>query len=395
MSDEAKTDKLHIFFSNVCISFVQGIKALSLYPKDHPETQKKVGLFFKLISRHLKQKPHISILFMHGEVVVETRPLPELSARLSKFIKQLQHIKLQRFIFQRGIDLNELVRFFEQLPPLLTKHDEADLTLEKIQENFPHILAGSIPADAGPQVTYEEFTGALQTAHKSVQSVSKQLQEMFSDLEGPIPESKVADAKETTRAIYDMTLSGELPLKVLIYRSNKDPAPYLHAINVSALSIALASKINLEESVIQDVGLGALLHDIGLHLPSTEKQSDPGSALPENQARHREHPVRGAEILLASTGLPDLVPLVAYEHHIQYNGEGYPEQKFLRDLNLASLITFITDSYDNLRRDYQGQTVLSLTEALNWMDQRMGIHYHPLLYKKFRELVKAQVDETV
>jgi hypothetical protein len=29
------------------------------------------------------------------------------------------------------------------------------------------------------------------------------------------------------------------------------------------------------------------------------------------------------------------------------------------------------------------------------MDQRLGTHYHPLLYKKFRGLVKAQVDETV
>ena len=395
MSEQAKNDKVQIFFSNVCIAFIQGIKALSLYPSDHPETKKKAELFYKLITQYLKQKPHISILFIGGEVIVENRPLPELSARLSKFIKQLETIKLQRFIFQRGIDLNEVERFLELLLPLLKGSDSADVELEKKQEDFPHILAGNIPVDAGPQVAYEEFTGALQSARKSMESLSEQLKDLFTDLDGPILESKVAEAKETTRTIYDVTLSGELPLKVLIYRQSADPDPYLHAINVSALSMALAREIDLEEPVIQDVGLGALLHDIGLHLPSSVIQTDDGVAASETQDLQLEHPVRGAEILLASSGIPDLVPLVAYEHHIQYDGQGYPEQKSLRDINLASLITFITNSYDNLRRDCPGHTVPSLTEALDWMDQRMGTHYHPLLYKKFRELVKAQVDEDV
>jgi len=395
MSEQAKNDKLNTFFSNICISFVSGIKALSLYPNDHPETQKKVGLFFKLISRYLKQRPHISILFVGGEVIVENRPLPEVSASLSQFIKQLEAIKLQRFIFQRGIDLNEVGHFLELLLPLLKNSDSVDLILEKNQDNFPHILAGSIPDDTSPQVSYEEFTGALQSARNSVRSFSEQLKDMFTGLEGPIPESKVAEAKETTRTIYDMNLSGELPLKVLFYRSNADPDPYLHAINVSATSMALAREINLDEPVIQDVGLGALLHDIGLHLPTMEKQSNKAGIPLDDEDPQREHPVHGAEILLASSGIPDLVPLVAYEHHIQYDGEGYPEQKTYRDINLASLITFITNSYDNLRRDRPGQTAHSLTEALDWMDQRIGTHYHPLLYKKFRGLVKAQVDEAV
>jgi HD-GYP domain-containing protein (c-di-GMP phosphodiesterase class II) len=86
---------------------------------------------------------------------------------------------------------------------------------------------------------------------------------------------------------------------------------------------------------------------------------------------------------------------VAYEHHIQYDGEGYPEHKTRRDCNLASMITFISNSYDNLRRERSGHKVLSLTDTLNWMDQRVDTHYHPLLYKKFRAMVKAQVNQTL
>ncbi len=93
MSEQAKKDNLEAFFTNVCLSFTQGIRVLSLYPHDHPETEKKVGLFFQLLSKYLKQRPNLSILFIEGEVVVENRPLPELSRNLSRFIEQLEAMK--------------------------------------------------------------------------------------------------------------------------------------------------------------------------------------------------------------------------------------------------------------------------------------------------------------
>jgi HD-GYP domain-containing protein (c-di-GMP phosphodiesterase class II) len=91
--------------------------------------------------------------------------------------------------------------------------------------------------------------------------------------------------------------------------------------------------------------------------------------------------------------MPDLVPLVAYEHHLHYDGGGYPKQERPRQLNLASIITCITNTYDNLRRNRPEQNALSLTDTLNWMDRQMGTHFHPLLLKQFRALVKAQAQE--
>jgi HD-GYP domain-containing protein (c-di-GMP phosphodiesterase class II) len=111
--------------------------------------------------------------------------------------------------------------------------------------------------------------------------------------------------------------------------------------------------------------------------------------------RQWEHPVRGAQILMASPGLPDVAPMVAYEHHIHFDGTGYPRQKVSRDLNMASMIVCITNSYDNLRRNRPESEAVSLTEALNWMDRRLGTWFHPLLFKKFRAMVKAQVREAI
>jgi len=324
---------------------------------------------------------------------VENTPLPELSSTLAQLIKRLETMKFQRLVFRRGVTSNEITLFLELLLPLLKNPSGADLILAKNQDRLPHILAGSLPFEAGAQLSYEELSDALQAARQSVLSFSGQLKDLFTDLEGPLSEAKVSMAKETTETIQNMVMSREIPLKILIYRRSADPDPYIHAINVSSLSIALAQQLDLEDSIIQEVGLAALLHDIGIHLSPSVSFTKTAAINLDEKKRQWDHPIRGAEILLATPGMPDLVPIVAYEHHLHYDGGGYPKQERPRELNLASMITCITNSYDNLRRNRPEQDALSLTDTLNWMDRQVGTYFHPFLFKQFRALVKAQAKE--
>jgi HD-GYP domain-containing protein (c-di-GMP phosphodiesterase class II) len=141
------------------------------------------------------------------------------------------------------------------------------------------------------------------------------------------------------------------------------------------------------------VGLAGLLHDIGLQASAPVSPAKTSTLTLDEKKLQYEHPMRGAEILLSSPGMPDLVPIVAYEHHLQYNGGGYPKQESLRHLTMASMITFITNSYDNLRRNRPKRKSLSMAEAINWMDSKAGELFHPLLLKQFRTLVKTQAQE--
>ena len=392
MTAQPKNEKLHILFTNVCVNLAAGIRALSLYPPEHPETQKKAGDLLQALTTYLQEHPTITLIFFKGEAVVENMPLPELSENLAPFIKGLEAMKLQRLVFRRGVTLKEILLFLQLLMPLLKNPKGADQAISKDQDKFPHIVAGGLPLGAAAGVSYEDLSGAPQASRHSVLSFAEQLKALFSDLGQPLSKEKVGLAKEITDAIRGMNLSGELPLKVLIYRRSPDPDPYIHAINVSALSMALAEYVELEDGQVQEVGLGALLHDIGLHIPLSKPQSNTAGVTLDEKKRQWEHPIRGAEILMASPGIPDLPPIVCYEHHLHYNGGGYPKQKRPRDLNLASLITFISDTYDNLRRTRPGRNAISLSDTLNWMDRKAGTLFHPLLLKKFRALVKAQAD---
>jgi HD-GYP domain-containing protein (c-di-GMP phosphodiesterase class II) len=230
----------------------------------------------------------------------------------------------------------------------------------------------------------------LTVARQSVLALSAHLKELFSEVDGPLSSEKVSLAKGAVETIQKMIKTRELPLKILIFQRSADPSSYVHALNVCALSMGIAEHIGLEKKWIQEIGLGTLLHDIGLYLsPSTFLSTTAVITLDEKN-RYWDHPVRGAELLLASPGIPELVPIIAYEHHLRYDGKGFPEQQRPRELNLGSMIAMIADTYDNLRRDRPEHQALSMTETLNAMNQEAGKQFHPLLFKAFRELVKAQ-----
>lgn len=395
MAEKDKNERIRSFYRDLCLSFAGCIRALSLYPEDHPETRKKLGGFFARVTKYCEKRPGLDMLFMAGEVIVENHRLPELSKTLGRLISRFEEMKFQRLVFRRGMTEDELVLFLQLILPLIKRPSGADLVIAKNQERLPHILAGALPFETGPQVSYEELSGAIESARDSVLSFSSRIKDLFAHMDGPLPGYKAAEAKEITETIRKKILSGEIPLKVLIYRRSSDPDPYIHAINVTVLSMALAEQLGVEESVIREIGLAALVHDIGLY-GGTQMDFNKSASLTLGEKRRQwEHPVRGAQILMASPGLPDVAPMVAYEHHIHFDGTGYPRQKVSRDLNMASMIVCITNSYDNLRRNRPESEAVSLTEALNWMDRRLGTWFHPLLFKKFRAMVKAQVREAV
>jgi HD-GYP domain-containing protein (c-di-GMP phosphodiesterase class II) len=390
MTETNPKDKLRDFYRELVLALVASVRSLSLYPPEHPESKKKLEGLIKRLDLYLSQRPSLTLLLLGSEVIVEDMPLPELTKLLPKLLQRLDAIHLERILFRKGLPAEELIGFLQLLVPLLQEPKDGEMVLAKNQDRLPHILAGRMPLESKPQVPLEQFVDVLKVARESMLSFSAQLKELFSDVEGPLPSDKVALAKGAADTIHKMIKAKELPLKILIFQRNADPSPYVHALNVCALSIGIAEQIGLEREWIQEIALGAILHDIGMYLaPSTFLSTTAVLSLDE-KTRYWDHPVRGAELLLASPGIPELVPIIAYEHHLHYNGKGFPAQQRPRELNLGSMIALIADTYDNLRRDRPEQKALSMTETLNTMNQGAGKDFHPLLFKAFRDLVKAQ-----
>ncbi len=160
------------------------------------------------------------------------------------------------------------------------------------------------------------------------------------------PEAARQAAEGLTRALLDkMLIDDELCIRVLAdARADRATA---HALNVAVISLLMGRVFGFGEDEMLDVGVGALLHDIGkLELPDRVRQPDPQAA-PADQALYREHVVRGVAIG-KRMGLNPGALLLIGQHHEMADGSGFPKGLNVDRMHAAARIVALVNRYDNL-----------------------------------------------
>jgi HD-GYP domain-containing protein (c-di-GMP phosphodiesterase class II) len=126
-----------------------------------------------------------------------------------------------------------------------------------------------------------------------------------------------------------------------------------------------------------------MLHDVGKMFVSPDILNKIGQLDPEEWAIMRQHPQLGAEYLLNSPGIPRLAVVTAYEHHIGYDGKGYPETPHNWQLNTCSYMTSISDVYDALRTRRSYKEPLTFGQISAIMLDNAGKSLHPEMTRSF------------
>ncbi len=120
-----------------------------------------------------------------------------------------------------------------------------------------------------------------------------------------------------------------------------------HSVNVCVLSLVVGTFEGLENEMAE-LGLGALLHDVGLtRLPRNLIRKIDGFTETERRIIE-QHPGLGAIILKQSGSLPEGARRIVLEHHERLNGSGYPCGLERPDIGHLSQIVAITDAYDSM-----------------------------------------------
>ena len=115
--------------------------------------------------------------------------------------------------------------------------------------------------------------------------------------------------------------------------------------------MAAGEALGLNAQFVHDIGLAALLHDIGKLRVPHDVLNSPGRLTDVQLAMMKKHPEDGARLLMATPRVPNLAVIVAFEHHLDANGGGYPAVPPTWKIHLASALTHIVDVYDALRSD--------------------------------------------
>lgn len=175
--------------------------------------------------------------------------------------------------------------------------------------------------------------------------------------------------EEVGELVDQMTLafleSPELTLHVMGEKAGGEEV-YFHGLNTSILSMMLAKDLGIGVDQARLLGLGALLHDIGLmDIPDRvlKKTEDLTHAEVELRKMHCEYGMR----LGQKIGLPDAALAIIYQHHEMIDASGYPKALRGNEINPLARIVALVNYYDNLCNPLDLAKALTPHEALSLM----------------------------
>ena len=163
----------------------------------------------------------------------------------------------------------------------------------------------------------------------------------------------------------------------------KDTYTKGHSASVSRYAEALARAINLPNSEVERIKLGAMLHDVGKIGIPEQILRKPTALSDEEWNIMKQHPVIGAEkVLKPNKTLHDLIPMVKF-HHEHLDGTGYPYGLKGDDIPQSARIVAIADSFHALISDRPYRKGLSVTKACEILKMGAGKQWDKDLIRQF------------
>jgi diguanylate cyclase (GGDEF)-like protein/putative nucleotidyltransferase with HDIG domain len=154
-----------------------------------------------------------------------------------------------------------------------------------------------------------------------------------------------------------------------------------HSKKVSWLAANIAQYMNLSDALVEEVRLGAILHDIGKIGVPEQVLRKPSSLTPEEYELVKSHTVMGAKILepLNVKSIQEMVR----SHHEMIDGSGYPDGLKGEIIPLSARIISVADCYDTMIHRHFYKRARSLEDALEELRRCSGTQFDPDVVEAF------------
>ena len=160
-----------------------------------------------------------------------------------------------------------------------------------------------------------------------------------------------------------------------------------HSVNSLTLMVAFANSMGYDREMQEELGVGALLHDIGmLKIPSVvlNKRSE---FTPRDIIEMKKHVEYGYNILKNTPGIPESALIMACQHHERFSGTGYPLRLVGNKINIYGQMAGIIDVYHAATTDKGYKKGIPPSKALaNILSKKTG-EFDRELVKKFVQAI--------
>ncbi len=368
--------------------FTNATRNKAIYPAGHPIIMRSSMRTFGILETLLEEKNEINIAVMGDELILEGMALHEISATLYGFTRGLKQREIEKITFLKGIKSEEFSGLIDVLSMAQEKLKNSGGAIKVLaSKGVKNITLGKIGAPKKVQLKLgrgEEFKAkAKQYYRDAVDAIKKIVDD--------IKFKKSVNIEKARFAINSMVASiqsNRTPLVTLSSLKAHDEYTFSHAVNVAVLTIIQGEALGLDRQTLNDLGIAALLHDVGKLKVPEEILKKPGKLTSEEFALIKLHPANGAKILMKTSGISKLAYVVTFEHHIKYDLSGYPVvSREKGELNLGSMLVRISDTYDAMRSNRSYAKEVPPEKTIKEMEEASGKEFEPVLLRKFIRLI--------
>ena len=205
-------------------------------------------------------------------------------------------------------------------------------------------------------------------------------------------ESKsIGRAKDWILTMIEFMLENNSVFSNMEEHMQNDESIYRHSINVTVIGLLFAKYTGLDISLMNKLGAGLLLHDIGLvNLGYSDISQEYAKKENDREAGVNQHPLVGAATLAETKKLTPEVLRAIREHHENIDGSGYPYN--LRDQQISKFAKYIRviDEYSLLTtREKEKKSKETHVDVLNKMVNQSKKKLDTNLLTHFGKFLKA------
>jgi HD-GYP domain-containing protein (c-di-GMP phosphodiesterase class II) len=341
---------------------VTAMAQCSLYSKNHPAvldfSEKALELLNKLFI-----EDSIDITNLGGKLILNNAPCVEKGTYTDIFLKRMKANGIDKVIFKRGLELEELQNFIYQMA-----------SKNETPTNSKNITVGTIQVKL--KSSGDDPLEIMRTGISKIKNVYMD----FLD-------SKELDVTGLEDAILGFLLAlkkEENILRLVVPIKSYSEYTYIHAANVAVLTIFIAQSLGLKDEGLRETGYAGLLHDMGKLFVSKDI-IDKQTKLDEFEWKEmKKHPIYGAVYLGSLHDVPPLAVIAAYEHHLKYDGSGYPDTIWrARKQHIISQIVAIADFFDALRAERPYRKGIELIALIDLIKRGAGKDFNSQIVDYF------------
>jgi len=154
-----------------------------------------------------------------------------------------------------------------------------------------------------------------------------------------------------------------------------DDYTYSHSVNVCILSLITGIRMGIKGESLKELGVGALLHDIGKVMIDEKILQKPTNLTINEFDEVKKHTIYGYEILRNSSDVSSTAHIIALSHHERKDGSGYPYGLKNNDNPVPARIVAIADVYDALTTDRIYRKKMMPHEVVDYMCSLSNKHF--------------------